>query len=315
MSIDAHIINCCSPGQSYPDALVATIGFFDGVHIGHRFLIKHLQKLAASKGLPSMVFTFSEHPRKILQQSYVPRLINTFEEKKQLLCATGIDFLSVIDFTLAFSQLTAESFIKILSEQFHVSCLLVGYDHRFGKNRTDGFYEYIHYGDKYGVEILQAPVFEYEEIQISATLIRKLIEAGNMRQANTYLTYPYTLNGEVVSGHQVGRTMGYPTANLQPETEEKIFPAVGVYAVFVKIDGIRYPGMMNIGYRPTLGINDKLSLEVHVFDFEQKIYGKYISVEFIDRIRNEIKFEDKTQLKAQLKKDELVIKKILLTCN
>ena len=313
--IDAEIIRFSNKNDLPNQQIIATVGFFDGVHVGHRFLIRELQLLAAERNALSMVFTFSEHPRKVLNDAYIPRLLNTLDEKKALLQDTGIDYLTVIDFTREFSQLTAESFIQTLSEQFHVNCLLIGYDHRFGRNRTAGFAEYTVFGEKYGMEIIQSSAFELNGVQISATLIRKLLETGDVQLANEYLTYPYCLKGTVIAGNRVGRTIGFPTANLQPECNEKIFPAVGVYAVRIQLDNEKQDGMMNIGYRPTLGLNDELSFEVNLFDFQQELYGKSLTVEFIGYVRGEIKFENTEQLKNRLESDRDQVKKILRTCS
>lgn len=315
MKISAEVTCFSKDADLSTQRIVATVGFFDGVHIGHRFLIKELQQLAIKKNALSMVFTFSEHPRKVLHNTYIPRLLNTPDEKKTLLKKTGIDCLAVVDFTHDFSQMTAATFIQALTEQFRVDSLLIGYDHRFGKNRTDGFFEYKSFGEKYGMEIIQSPAFEMDGMQISATLIRKLLEESNVKLAHKYLTYPYCLKGQVVSGHRIGRAIGFPTANLQPESNEKVFPAVGVYAVRIQIDKRKYDGMMNIGYRPTLGINDKLTFEVNVFDFNRELYGKSLTVEFIDYMREEKKFKNIDQLKKQLESDRNQVKKILQSCS
>jgi len=315
MKIDAEITRF-STGNDLPNQrIVATVGFFDGVHTGHRFLIDELRLLAEKKDALSMVFTFSEHPRMVLHDAYIPRLLTTLDEKKALLEKTEIDCLAVIDFTHEFAQLTAESFIRKLAEQFHVNCLLIGYDHRFGRNRTDGFSEYKTFGEMYGMEIIQSSAFESEGVQVSATLIRKLLEAGEVKLANKHLTYSYSMTGTVVEGNQLGRSIGFPTANLQPASDEKVSPAIGVYAVRVWIDNRKYDGMMNIGYRPTLGTHNELSFEVNLFDFEEDIYGKLVTVEFIDYIRGEKKFEDIQQLKSQLESDRSQVKKIMQACS
>ncbi|MCD7971131.1 MAG: bifunctional riboflavin kinase/FAD synthetase [Candidatus Azobacteroides sp.] len=316
MRREAEIISLASERKEFStDKVVATVGFFDGVHAGHRYLIKELKELAALKGAPAMVITFSEHPRKVLQHTYIPKLLNTPEEKKELLSCTEIDYLTLLAFTREFSLLTAEEFIGMLAKEFRVGWLLVGYDHRFGRNRTEGYREYVRYAAKYGIEMVQSDVFRCDNTEISATLIRKLLEQGELREANRYLTYPYFIRGEVVSGRQIGRTIGFPTANIYPDSREKVIPRVGAYAIYACINGKRYGGMLNVGYRPTVGLNDKLSLEAHLFDFKEKIYGEKIQVEFIGYVRDEKKFEDITQLQRQLEEDKQKVKEILQICS
>ncbi|MCL1942187.1 MAG: riboflavin biosynthesis protein RibF [Candidatus Azobacteroides sp.] len=293
---------------------VATIGFFDGVHIGHRFLIDRLNRIAGQKGLPSMIITFPVHPRKILHDAYVPQLLTTFEEKMQHLAETEPDVLYPLEFTHTMSQLSAEAFIKqILIDQLKVNTLLIGYDHRFGKGRTEGFDDYAVYGKKYGMEVVQADAYTFEGMQISSSYIRGLLRQGDIRQANKLLTYRYRLEGTVVGGRQIGRSIGFPTANIQPGDKEKILPAIGVCAVYVWIDGIRYKGMLNIGYSPTVSTDYRLTVEVHLIDFEQDIYGKPVILEFVDYIRSELKYNSLDELKQQLILDrENAIKKLTL---
>ncbi|MDR2476096.1 MAG: bifunctional riboflavin kinase/FAD synthetase [Bacteroidales bacterium] len=315
MNLIADIISFSSDQKNVSDnEAVATVGFFDGLHAGHRFLMSELKRIAGLKSAVSMVLTFTEHPRKALKQPYIPRLLTTFDEKKQLFAQTGIDKLVVLNFTPKFSHFTAEEFIGLLAKEFNVRYLLTGYDHRFGKNRTDGFQDYVKYGNKHGVEIIQADVYSCENVHISATGIRRLIESGNIRQANRYLTYRYRLEGEVVKGRQFGHTIGFPTANIDVTSSEKIFPEPGVYAVRTYFDDSQYDGMMNIGYHPTIEISSKLLFEVHLFDYDGNIYGKKITVEFVDFVRKEIKFSDIRQLQTHLEEDKHKIINILKTC-
>lgn len=292
--------------------VTATIGFFDGVHAGHRFLISNLRKIASLRGESSMVITFPIHPRKILHDSYVPQLLTTFEEKMSLLSETGIDFLYPLDFSYELSQLSAEDFIKhILIDQLNVDCLLIGYDHRFGKGRTDGFDDYVVYGRKYGLEVIRAEAYEVDGMRISSSYIRGLVQKGDVEQANNYLTYNYKLEGSVVGGRRIGRSIGFPTANIQPRDKEKILPAIGVYAVWIWIEGVRYKGMLNIGYSPTVSADYRLTIEVHIIDFDEDIYGKNVTTEFVSFIRSELKYTSLDNLKNQLFKDKDDVMKIL----
>jgi riboflavin kinase/FMN adenylyltransferase len=284
--------------------VAATIGFFDGVHIGHRFLIDNLKKLAKQRNEPSMVITFPIHPRKILHDAYVPQLLTTFEEKMLRLSETGADILYPLDFSHVLSQLSAEDFIKkILIDRLNVDCLLIGYDHRFGKGRAEGFEDYVAYGKKYGMEVIQADAYELEGVRISSSYIRGLLQQGEVRQANNLLTYNYKLEGVVTGGRQIGRSIGFPTANIQPPDKEKILPAIGVYAVWIWVDGIKYKGMLNIGYSPTVSADYRLTIEVNIIDFNEDIYGKTVTTEFVSFIRSELKYTSLDELKNQLFKD------------
>lgn len=289
------------------DECVATVGFFDGVHLGHRYLINELKEIAAREKRKSVVFTFSVHPRQVLQADFRPALLNTLEEKLKLLDETGIDACVVLDFSIEMSELTAYEFLQqLLFEKFHVKTLLVGHDHRFGHNRTEGFDDYVKYGKQMGMKVLQASRYSTPEFaHISSSEIRKALSVGDIEKTNALLTYPYALKGNVVGGFRVGRKIGFPTANLQPENVEKLIPALGVYAVEVLFSGQLYHGMMNIGLRPTLNNGKNVSLEVNIFDFEQEIYDEELEVKFIARIRDEQKFDGIEALVDQLKKDKL----------
>jgi riboflavin kinase/FMN adenylyltransferase len=287
------------------NSCVATVGFFDGVHAGHRFLIDELKAIAKAQNLKSIVFTFAIHPRKVLDPDFKPDLINTLAEKVALLESTGIDTCIVLDFTPEMAKLSAYEFIKtVLSEKYHVKTLLVGHDHRFGHNRTDGFAEYKKYGESLGMTVIEAKrYFTTEFSRISSSEVRLALERGEVERANKLLTYPYSLQGKVMNGFKVGRKIGFPTANLSPNDPAKIVPAHGVYAVRVHWNGNVYKGMMNIGTRPTLDNGYHTSLEVHILDFSQDIYNQTITVEFIQKIRDEQKFNGIEALIEQLKKD------------
>lgn len=298
-----------TPNMNQP--LVATIGFFDGVHAGHRFLIEHLKQIARAKNEASAIITFPVHPRKVLQDSFIPALLTNYDEKMHHLSEMAPDFLIPLNFTSELSQLSAEEFIKrVLIERLNVSRLLIGYDHRFGKGRTESFDDYVVFGKKYGAEVILANACKIDGINISSSFIRKLLLRGDVKQAGRYLTYNYRLKGHVVHGRQIGQSIGFPTANIRPNDNDKIIPATGVYAVQVEIDGLRYDGMLNIGCNPTVSSDQKLTIEVHLFNFNQNIYGKNISIEFIDYIREEMKFASLDELKNQLTKD---MEKVKLT--
>ena len=224
--------------------LVATIGFFDGVHLGHRFLIDEMKEIAKARNLPSAVITFPEHPRAVLHADYQPKLLNSFEEKLQQLETTGVDYCIVLDFTIELSRLSAKEFItSILAKSLHVKTLLIGYDHRFGHNRSEGFEDYVRYGKEIGIEVIRAKAYtsniEIENVPnvpVSSSLIRKLLHQGEVDLAADCLKYEYFLDGIVVGGYQVGRKIGFPTANLSVDDPDKLIPADGVYAVWVTFD-------------------------------------------------------------------------------
>lgn len=292
--------------------LAATIGFFDGVHLGHRFLIQEMKEIARQRNLPSAVITFPEHPRTVLHADYQPKLLNSFEEKVQQLSSTGIDYCIVLDFTVSLSRLTAREFIStVLAEQFHVKTLLIGYDHRFGRDRADGFEQYVRYGAECGIEVIQATPYQGGRIAVSSSEIRRLLACGKVKEAADLLTYPYQLKGKIVSGYKVGRTLGFPTANIQVEEPFKVIPGIGVYAVWVYLEGKRYKGMLYIGARPTLNNGDNMTLEVNILHFSGDIYREEITVAFMQHIREDIKFGSLDELRAQLARDRETVDRLL----
>lgn len=295
------------------DKCVATMGFFDGVHGGHRFLLNEVSKEARRVQHVSVAVTFSKHPRKILKSDYQPRLLTTLEEKLELLESTGIDACVVLDFSKEMSRLSAQEFIeKILFDKLKVNTLFVGYDHRFGRNREEGFEEYKLYGARLGMNVIQAEKFTFKgDKHFSSSKIRQALTTGNVALANRLLTYPYTFVGKVIEGHKKGRTIGFPTANLRFENKEKIIPAVGVYAVYVYVKDRAYKGMMNIGHRPTFSSDNQLSMEVHIIDFDADIYAQPIKIECMHRIRDEKKFKGINELVEQLKKDRETVRELL----
>lgn len=289
--------------------LVATIGFFDGVHRGHQFLIKQVCDEAKASGMESAVITFDEHPRKVLHQDYQPRLLSTLEEKLILLSRTGIDNAVVLHFDREMAGLSAHDFMeKVLRDRLNVKKLIIGYDNRFGHNRAEGFDDYVRMGHEMGIEVIQSQAFSLDGVNVSSSYIRKLIEKGELELANKCLGYPYAIYGKVVSGYQEGRKLGFPTANLDLSGSEQLVPANGVYGVKVRLqDSMQYRrGMMNIGTRPTFN-GKNLSIEAYIFDFSGDIYGQTLVAAFIHRIRDEHKFDNAEELAEQMRNDAKII--------
>ncbi|MDR1455014.1 MAG: riboflavin biosynthesis protein RibF [Tannerella sp.] len=284
-------------------AWVATIGFFDGVHRGHRFLMDEMRRVAAERGLPAAVFTFPVHPRVVLQADYPPDLLNSFDEKLTRLSTTGIDYCAVLDFTPAMARLSAREFMTdVLARQWGVQTLWVGYDHRFGHNRADGFEAYVAYGAACNMEVLRAPLLDTGAGAVSSSRIRRLLADCRVEEAAQELTYAYRLKGHVVSGCRIGRELGFPTANIAVDERFKVWPGMGVYAVRVYLDGDRYKGMLSIGDRPTLDGKD-VAIEVYLLHFSGCIYRRSMEVEFIHHLRPNRKFDGLDALRTQLAED------------
>ena len=291
---------------SIPNA-VLTIGTFDGVHIGHQKILQQLNQEALKIGGESVLFTFYPHPRMVLfPDNHGLKLIQTQEEKLDKLKRIGLQNVIVQPFTSDFSNLTATEFVRdFLVQKLKVKKLVIGHDHQFGKNR-EGTLEFLKSMSKiYDFEVIEIPAQEIDEVNISSTRIRKAIEIGNIEIANTYLGEKFELNGTVVKANQLGRTIGFPTANLLLDNDIKIIPKNGVYIVEVIIPNYgTFRGMMNIGIRPTIKDNLSLAIEVHILDFNENIYGSPIKVKLISRLRDEIKFNSIDELKKQLQDDE-----------
>lgn len=286
---------------------VLTIGTFDGVHLGHRKIIDRLRRIAAETGGESVIFTFDPHPRKVVSPEETNlRLLTTLDEKIELFEQSGIDHLIIYPFTPEFANLTYEQFVEqVLVDQIHTKYLVVGYDHRFGKDRQGGFEFLKKCADRHEFEIEKLDVLLMNESNISSTKIREAIQKGDFETANSYLGYPFSLHGTVVEGQQLGRKIQYPTANVEASDPDKIIPGYGVYAVKVKINGELHLGMLNIGNRPTVNNNaDHRSIEVHVFDFDAEVYGRPIEILFYRRLREERKFNSLDELREQLAKDK-----------
>ena len=292
---------------------VATIGFFDGVHRGHRYLIDQMITVATEAGMESTVITFDRHPRQVLHSDYLPQMLSTFEEKKALLKNTPADHIEILTFDEQLAALSAHDFMKqVLRERLNVRKLVIGYDNRFGHNRSEGFEDYVRYGQELGIEVIQAmPLSEPDKEAISSSYIRACLLVGNVWGANEALGYAYSLTGRVTEGFHEGRKIGFPTANLNTDGIGKLVPASGVYAVHVQLENEQHlrPAMMNIGTRPTYD-GQLQTLEVHIFDFDSDIYGQQLRVVFDRRIRNEMKFSSPQELAKQLEKDKEEIRRI-----
>ena len=283
---------------------IVTLGTFDGVHIGHQKIIEKLLQNAKEYNCESLILTFFPHPRMVLQEDSDIKLLNTIDEKSVLLDKLGLDNLIIHPFDKEFSQLSAEEFVKkILVDTFNIQKIIIGYDHRFGRNRTANIDDLILYGEKFGFEVEQISAQEINEVSISSTKIRNAILDGNMALANEYLGYNYNLSGIVSQGKQLGRTIGFPTANLKIPEEYKLIPKNGVYIVKSILNQITVFGIMNIGVNPTVN-GENLSIEVHFLDFDADLYDEKITISIIDRIRDEQKFESVALLKLQLEKDK-----------
>ncbi|MFN5336451.1 MAG: bifunctional riboflavin kinase/FAD synthetase [Bacteroidota bacterium] len=280
---------------------VVTSGTFDGVHLGHQKILLRLKDIALKKNGETVLITFWPHPRMVVNsEKKTLRLLSTFEEKVSLLEKFGVDHLVIIPFTEAFSQLSSQEFIQtVLVDQIHTQCLVIGYDHKFGKNR-EGSFEYLktHAAD-FGFEVEEISREDVDDSGVSSTKIRKALEQGDVKTAARYLGRPYELDGKVVKGQQLGRSIGFPTANIQVESEFKLLPKDGVYAVMVVLEQDQYRAMLNIGNRPTVQGNEK-TVEAHLLGFEGDLYGKQLQVLFIDFIREQQDFGSLEALRQQL---------------
>ena len=293
---------------------MVTIGMFDGVHTGHRQLLSQLTQKAKNLDGEAVVITFWPHPRMVLQQDADKlRFLTSPEERTKRFSQLGIDHLLLIPFTPKLANLTAEEFIKqFLVDQIGIKHLLVGFNHRFGKGRLHSFEEYQAFAAQHGFTISMVEAVLTEGLQTSSSDIRLHLLKGDIPNANKILGYHFTVTGRVVGGQQLGRRIGYPTANIHVEEAYKLIPPDGVYACFIRTEGKQYGGMLNIGYRPTISHNvDHRSLEVHIFDFNHDIYSEEVEVEFVTRVRDEQKFVNLEALKQQLKTDEQQIRQLL----
>ncbi len=285
---------------------VLTLGTFDGVHVGHKKILEKVIQKNSGDDSESLVLTFFPHPRMVLENKSEVKLLNTLDEKIELLQKIGLENLVIHPFDEKFSKLTAQEFVKtVLVNQFNIKKIIIGYDHRFGRNRTANIDDLIKFGKQYNFEVEQISVQEIEAVSVSSTKIRKALQDGNMNLANDYLGYNYFLTGKVIKGKQLGRTIGFPTANLKIEENYKLIPRNGVYVIQSIINTKTVFGMMNIGYNPTVS-GEKLSIEIHYFDFDEDLYGQPISVSMLQFLRPEQKFDSFQLLKEQLEKDKSI---------
>ncbi len=297
------------------DYAVVTSGTFDGVHYGHQKILGRLVESARNNGGESVLLTYWPHPRLVLYPEQELYLLTSIEEKTELLSERGIDHLIILPFTKEFAQLSSEEFIKdILVDKIGTKKLVIGYDHKFGRNRSGSFEELRKDGPIYGFEVEEIPKQMIDNIAISSTKIRRALMEGNVGIAKEYLGRPYCLHGIVIEGDRIGRTLDFPTANIEVTFKNKLIPAEGIYAVTVEVGKQRYKGMLNIGYRPTFGGTQK-RVEVHIIDFNKDIYGQSIGIHFYRKIRCEIRFENIGQLKDQLQSDKEKVLDVLNDIN
>ena len=283
---------------------IVTLGTFDGVHIGHNAILDKICKVAKHENLESVILTFFPHPRLIVSNNYDIKLLNTIEEKAILLEKKGIQNFIVHPFDKTFSELSPREFVtQVLVDKLNIQKIIIGHDHKFGKDRAADFNDLINFGKEFGFEVEEISAQQINEVSVSSTKIRNSLLEGNVSLAKDYLGYPYVLTGNVVKGNQLGRTINFPTANIEIPEEYKLIPKNGVYIVTVNVSNQTVFGMMNIGVKPTLGEN-KLSIEVHLLNFDKDIYNQKIQVHILERLRDEQKFESFEALKLQLEVDK-----------
>lgn len=288
--------------ENYPT--VVTIGTFDGVHVGHRKIIDKLVANAKANKLNSTILTFFPHPRMVLQQANDLKLLNTLDEKIAILESSGLDQLIIHPFTKEFSRMSAEQYVKeILVDHINAKKVIIGYDHRFGRNRTANIEDLTEFGEKYGFEVEQISAEEVDEVSVSSTKIRKALETGDIATANSYLGYPYMFSGVVSRGRGIGKNLGFATANIHIEEKYKLIPKDGIYVVRTQYDGKLLYGMMSIGFNPTVQGSNR-TIEVHLFDFDSDLYGETLRVEILQRLRDEEKFDSIEDLKLQIERDQ-----------
>ena len=283
---------------------IVTIGTFDGIHIGHQKILKDLIKTAKKEGKKSVLLTFFPHPRMVLQKENKILLLNTIKEKSSLLEKMGLDYLIIHPFSREFSRLTALDFVRdVLVNKLNTSRLIIGYDHHFGKNREGNIHQLKEYSLLYDFKVEEIPAQDIDDVSVSSTKIRTALKDGNLKTANNYLGYHYMLNGTVVSGKKLGGTIGFPTANLEIKEPYKLIPKTGVYIIKTHINTVLYTGIMNIGFNPTV-LGKHQTIEAHLFDFNEDLYGKEIMIEFIYFLREEHKFKSVKELVVQLNIDK-----------
>ena len=281
---------------------VATIGFFDGVHLGHNYLLEQLKTVAQQRGMQSVVVTFANHPRLFFDPNCALKQLTLSDEKVNLLKQKGVDEVVMLQFDDKLSKLTSREFMQLLVENYGVKVLLMGYDHRFGSDRSTSFDEYIAYGKQLGLEIKRCDGFSESEVMVSSSKVRRALELWDIPLANKFLGYKYFVKGRVVEGQKIGRQIGFPTANLQVDSF-KLIPSDGVYVVEVSVRGKEYRGVLNIGTRPTVS-GDKRTIEVHIIGYEGvELYGEELELRFLRFLRHEQRFSSLEDLREQIRKD------------
>lgn len=291
---------------------IATIGTFDGVHIGHQKIINRLVEIAREEDGEVVLLTFFPHPRMVLQPDHELKMINTQNEKIEFLGKAGVEHLIILPFTKAFSRLTSIEYVRdILVNQMNVHKLVIGYDHHFGRNREGNFEHLVELAELYDFGVEEIPAQMIDDVNVSSTKIRHALEAGDLETVRNYLGRPFRITGTVVEGKHLGRSIGYPTANVAIAEPYKLIPADGVYAVKVKIKGATFNGMMNIGMKPTVQKDQERSIEVHILDFDENIYNEIIGIDIMERIRDEQQFENIDALRNKLDEDQAKTRMIL----
>lgn len=291
---------------------VLTVGTFDGVHLGHKTILREVVAHAKEVNGESVLLTFDPHPRKLLFPDQPLGIITPLEEKIKLMLAAGIEHVVVVPFTKEFSNLTAEEYIaEFLTGIFHPHSIIIGYDHHFGHDRKGNLKLLEEYQDRYNYQLIEIPPRLIEEAAISSTKIRNALMSGHVDEAAAMLGRSYSIKGKVAHGNKLGRTLGYPTANLEPHDKEQVIPAIGIYAIKATHDGRLFDGMLSIGYNPTVTDKKELRIEANLFDFSQEIYGDELELQFVQRLRDEQKFLSLEDLVAQLHQDKLDTMKVL----
>lgn len=291
---------------------VVTIGSYDGVHAGHQQLIARINEIARELGGESIVITFHPHPRFVVNPTKAPKLLTTIDEKIELFKKYGIDNLAITPFNKDFASQSPQSYIEdFLVKKFQPRYIVIGYDHKFGKNRAGDIDFLKKYENKYGYKVLEISKHEVDDITVSSTKVRTALNKGDVKKAKQLLNHPFTLQGKVIHGQRIGSTIGFPTANIAVSSSYKLIPPEGIYAVEIIHQTSRYAGMLYIGRRPTLEGIDNQTIEVNIFDFDKNIYGDDMTIEFVERIRDDIKFNNLDELKIQLAKDKAATLNIL----
>lgn len=282
----------------------ATIGFFDGVHRGHQFLISRLAAMARERGMESLVITFDRHPRQVVHADYVPQLITPLDEKLRLLAATGADQVATLHFDADMARLSAHDFmLEVLSRRYGVGALLIGYDNRFGHNRAEGFDDYAAYGREMGIEVVSNTPVDVDGMRVSSSLVRRLLGEGDVAEANVCMGHCFAVEGRVEHGYEEGRRLGFPTANIARDCEEQIMPRHGVYVARISVEGGEWRrAMLNVGDNPTFS-RQRTTLEAHIIGFDGNIYGRHVRMELLARLRDERRFDSVEQLRLQLQRD------------